>query len=892
MKITIVEYGASLLVTEEIVNVVEIGVPGVPGPPGGPTGAPGPPGPPGATTFASLTDVPTGAGLLERQGGAVVWVDPATFVGASTLGVANGVATLGPDGQIPSSQFPAFAINDTYVVNSQAAMLALPAGGGDVAVRTDLSRSFILLKGANPSILASWQELLAPTSPTVTSVAGRTGAIALTEADIAGLTGDLASKATTSALAAHAALTSTAHGGIVSASVIGQPNGIAGLGADGKVPLAQLPPLATLDAFGKLLLSELPGSVLVTGQVGTAGGVAGLDSSGKVPLSQLPGFVLSSTVGTAGGVAGLDSSGKVPVGQLPPLVTTFAALSDVPTGVGLLARRSGGLVWVGEGSYVQSSTVGVAGGVASLGSDGKVPNSQLPPASTNTFAGLSDVPAGSGILVRRSGATLVWVAESAYVLSSAVGTAGGVAALDGSGKVPLSQLPSFVSSTSVGAANGVAALDGSGKVPLAQLPSFVLSSAVGAASGVASLDSTTKVPLAQIPTASLVLASAVGAASGVASLDSTGKVPAAQLPAAGSAVPLSTVTTKGDLIAATGSAAVARVPVGTDGQVLTADSTQASGVKWAAGGSGGGGGGGKIVSGIIDGNTGAILAGSGFTVAKTGTGTFAITFPTGTFAAVPSVTAMAVDPSNGVAVKATGTPTLTSVTLVAFTTTPITGVATTAIAFSAADTSGPVSAASGGGKVVTGVVSNTGAVLAGSGFTAVRNALGTFTVTYASPFAAIPAVAVAPTAPGGHPMGYEIASPLSASSFQAIFYDTTTGVTVDPASFTFQALDTSAPIGGYGMEITGHVNANGTIAGGTGFSVSRTAAGVYQVTYSPVFPSPPALMANAIAGATNGAQFEIANNPVPSASGFIMVTLDLSSNVVDREWYFLARQMH
>jgi len=50
---------------------------------------------------------------------------------------------------------------------------------------------------------------------------------------------------------------------------------------------------------------------------------------------------------------------------------------------------------------------------------------------------------------------------------------------------------------------------------------------------------------------------------------------------ADAAVPKSTVTTKGDLIAATGSATVTRVPVGTNDYVLTADSTQTAGVKWA-----------------------------------------------------------------------------------------------------------------------------------------------------------------------------------------------------------------------------------------------------------------------------------------------------------------------
>ena len=51
---------------------------------------------------------------------------------------------------------------------------------------------------------------------------------------------------------------------------------------------------------------------------------------------------------------------------------------------------------------------------------------------------------------------------------------------------------------------------------------------------------------------------------------------------ANAAVPKSTVTTKGDLIVATASSTVTRVGVGANDTVLTADSTTASGVKWAA----------------------------------------------------------------------------------------------------------------------------------------------------------------------------------------------------------------------------------------------------------------------------------------------------------------------
>lgn len=48
------------------------------------------------------------------------------------------------------------------------------------------------------------------------------------------------------------------------------------------------------------------------------------------------------------------------------------------------------------------------------------------------------------------------------------------------------------------------------------------------------------------------------------------------------AIQKSTVTTKGDILVATGSATLVRQGVGTNGQVLTADSTQADGVVWAS----------------------------------------------------------------------------------------------------------------------------------------------------------------------------------------------------------------------------------------------------------------------------------------------------------------------
>jgi hypothetical protein len=78
-----------------------------------------------------------------------------------------------------------------------------------------------------------------------------------------------------------------------------------------------------------------------------------------------------------------------------------------------------------------------------------------------------------------------------------------------------------------------------------------------------------------------VLASVIGQPNGVPPLDGTGKVPAQYIGAAAGAIPASTVTTKGDMLAATGSATVVRVGVGADGQILTASSAAAPGVAWA-----------------------------------------------------------------------------------------------------------------------------------------------------------------------------------------------------------------------------------------------------------------------------------------------------------------------
>ena len=111
-------------------------------------------------------------------------ISDAGTAAAKDFGTAEGnVPVLGAGGKLSEAVIPAIAITDTFVVDSQAAMLALKAQQGDVAVRTDVNKTFIL-KVAPATTLANWVELETPTDA-VTSVNGLTGAVTLTTSEVA-----------------------------------------------------------------------------------------------------------------------------------------------------------------------------------------------------------------------------------------------------------------------------------------------------------------------------------------------------------------------------------------------------------------------------------------------------------------------------------------------------------------------------------------------------------------------------------------------------------------------------------------------------------------------------------------------------------------------------------
>jgi hypothetical protein len=115
--------------------------------------------------------VPNGSILVHRNG---VWV-PSTQVP-----ILNGL------GQLDPSVLPPLAITNTFVVNSQQEMGNLEVQLGDVAIRTDLNKTFIFSSLTDgPSVMTSWTEIIS--SGGVTSINGMSGNVFLDADDVGAL---------------------------------------------------------------------------------------------------------------------------------------------------------------------------------------------------------------------------------------------------------------------------------------------------------------------------------------------------------------------------------------------------------------------------------------------------------------------------------------------------------------------------------------------------------------------------------------------------------------------------------------------------------------------------------------------------------------------------------
>ena len=274
-----------------------------------------------------------------------------TMIPATEKGANNGVATLGSDGKLTTSQIPDVTITDTFVVSSQAAMLALTAQVGDVAVRTDLNKSFIL-RVAGASTLANWQELLTPTD-SVLSVDGLTGAVVLSG---------------TYATVANAANKLPLAGGTMSGAIAMGSNKITGLGT----------PTATGDAatkdYADTKLSLAGGTMsgaIAMGSNKITGLADATNLTDAVNLNTINNLVLApsnltgpiTSIGAATAIASQTGTGtKFVVDQSPTIVTpTLSGNTTAGTINNTTIPSSKTLVATDSTAYVVPSQTGNAG---------------------------------------------------------------------------------------------------------------------------------------------------------------------------------------------------------------------------------------------------------------------------------------------------------------------------------------------------------------------------------------------------------------------------------------------------------------------------------------------------------------------------------------------------
>ena len=106
--------------------------------------------------------------VLKKEGGA----DHATSWGK--------VSYADIEGKVPAAALPEISL-EPFVVDSEAAMLNLPAVPGRQAIRTDIGATFVLAEEP-ASALENWVEMVSRSD--VTSVNSKTGAVVLTKADL------------------------------------------------------------------------------------------------------------------------------------------------------------------------------------------------------------------------------------------------------------------------------------------------------------------------------------------------------------------------------------------------------------------------------------------------------------------------------------------------------------------------------------------------------------------------------------------------------------------------------------------------------------------------------------------------------------------------------------
>jgi hypothetical protein len=266
----------------------------------------------------------------------------------ATQGPAGPAGPAGPTGAAGGG-------GEVFAAASQAEMLALAALKGDIAIRSDVSKSFVLT-ASPPATLANWSELLTPPAP-VQSVASHTGAVTLSSGDVSGL-GYFATGADASNLTGtlnSARLSAIPNSALANAGVTISGHALA-LGGTLAPAQADIAGLTTADAPAFANLALATGTIAtsqpaVLTQTWNAGGVAftalkvnvtsTASASGSLLADLQVGGATKLSVDKSGSVVSASGVFNGATVDGPGNITLTGANSQIKTGSGNLTLSSG-----------------------------------------------------------------------------------------------------------------------------------------------------------------------------------------------------------------------------------------------------------------------------------------------------------------------------------------------------------------------------------------------------------------------------------------------------------------------------------------------------------------------------------------------------------------------